>query len=202
MTKPTHIFTAALALLALSGCAVDYTYKDYVTGKGITALSPDAFEHCHGYGCRLINQDSLTAEDRQMLKDLFKHRKDAASERTSIAYSVAYLEQTVGQRLGTDTDIEGTYRQLGDDQHDCVDESVNTTIYLSLMKDLGLLQYHEIGIPSARTIFTSGRLGPHQTAVIKEIETGNKYAVDSWFHDNGARPEIVPMRKWLFGWSP
>lgn len=202
MSKLRTLSTATILALVLASCAIDYSYKDYVYGKGITALSPENFEHCHGYGCRLIDNDSLTAEDRQIIAELFLNRTNAETERTSIAASIAYLERMVGQRLGTNTDIEGTYRQLGDDQHDCVDESVNTTIYLALMQDMGLLKYHTIGIPSARTIFTSGRLGPHQTAVIKEIETGNKYAVDSWFHDNGAKPEIVPMNKWLFGWSP
>lgn len=193
-----------ISFLLLSACAtgVNYTYQHYLEGKGVTALSPDDFQHCHGYGCRLIDSDSLNAYDHEAIKTLFKSSTSPMEERKAIADSVAYLEHTVGQRLGTDTDIEGTYRQLGDDQLDCVDESVNTTVYLSLMKSMGLLKFHTIGIPSARTIFTSGRLGPHQTAVIEDIDTGEKFAVDSWFHDNGARPEIVPMNKWLFGWRP
>jgi hypothetical protein len=89
-----------------------------------------------------------------------------------------------------------------DNQHDCVDESLNTTIYLTLLEQKGLLRHHNVEDPTVRLpIIHSGRW-PHQTAVISEIETSKFYAVDSWFHDNGAKAEIVPLRKWKDGWKP
>jgi hypothetical protein len=38
--------------------------------------------------------------------------------------------------------------------------------------------------------------------VISELDTGNKWAVDSWFFDNGEKPTVVQLKKWRTGWSP
>ncbi len=35
-----------------------------------------------------------------------------------------------------------------------------------------------------------------------EVGSGQSYAVDSWFHDNGVPAEIVPLPDWLSGWMP
>lgn len=43
---------------------------------------------------------------------------------------------------------------------------------------------------------------PHTTAVISETVSGRRFAVDSWFHDNGQPPEIVALDIWRWGWSP
>ena len=128
--------------------------------------------------------------------------ENAAEERARIAKAIAFFEQRVGAITGTEADIAGTYSKLGDDQLDCVDESVNTTIYLSLLEQKNMLLYHKVGAPTARIPVVSLRLGPHQTAVIIEKDSGEAYAVDSWFHDNGTPPEIVPMNDWFFGWHP
>ena len=37
---------------------------------------------------------------------------------------------------------------------------------------------------------------------MEEIETGQKYAVDSWFEDNGHPAHIVPLIEWKKGWKP
>ena len=43
---------------------------------------------------------------------------------------------------------------------------------------------------------------PHTTAVIEDIGTGTRYAVDSWFFDNGIPPAIVELSAWKKGWGP
>ena len=87
-------------------------------------------------------------------------------------------------------------------QLDCVDETVNTTVYISLMEDDGLLDWHTLGAPADRNIFTGACCWPQKSAVVTETASGESYAVDSWFHDNGEPAEIVPLSAWLSGWKP
>lgn len=195
---------AALLFLCACATAESYGYRAYLADKGVTQIEPAQFSHCRGYGCRHIDEDiKLSEEDWLKLKLIFlRPVKDAASERERIARAIRLFEDKVGAITGTEADVKGTYHKLGDFQHDCVDESVNTTIYLSLLEQEGLLLYHRVGVPTARVFPFSGGLGPHQTAVITEKDSGKAYAVDSWFHDNGHAPEIVPLDRWFMGWRP
>ena len=96
-------------------------------------------------------------------------------------------------------EIAGTYRDVGGNiadeyigQHDCIDESTNTFQYLAALEELNLLKSHRV-IPKQRRIVW---LGTHWTAAIAEIDTGNEFAVDSWYHDNGELPMIAPLTDW------
>jgi hypothetical protein len=51
-----------------------------------------------------------------------------------------------------------------------------------------------------RNFFFTG--WPHSTAVIHEQISGNRYAVDSWFYDNGEPATIVPFDVWKSGYIP
>jgi hypothetical protein len=70
---------------------------------------------------------------------------------------------------------------------------------LILLRDKGLLRLHVIRYPQHRG-FIQG-LFPHNTAVIQEISSGDRYAVDSFYHASGERPEIVPLQQWLAGFK-
>ncbi len=43
---------------------------------------------------------------------------------------------------------------------------------------------------------------PHTTAVIHESASGQRYAVDSCFYDNGFPATIVPFEVWKAGYIP
>ncbi|MCB1555996.1 MAG: hypothetical protein KDJ15_01650, partial [Alphaproteobacteria bacterium] len=137
---------------------------------------------------------------------LFPAQRDAARERSAIARAIGRFEEIVGARNGTSADKSGTFAGTGKTgQHDCIDESTNTTMYLTLLEKEGILRFHGVSGPLSRTPFTTlgqGKLWPHQTAVIREIADGKSYAVDSWFHDNGHPAEIVPLATWRAGWAP
>jgi hypothetical protein len=115
------------------------------------------------------------------------------------------LEQKIGAKTNTANDVAGTFGTVGKYQLDCVDESTNTTIFLALLEKNKLLKFHKVSAPMARTPFTGlagGRFWPHQTAVIFENASGQAYAVDSWFRDNGFPADIVNLNDWLYGWGP
>lgn len=41
----------------------------------------------------------------------------------------------------------------------------------------------------------------HNTIII-ETQSQKRYAVDSWFHNNGQPAEIITLEKWKKGWKP
>lgn len=81
---------------------------------------------------------------------------------------------------------------------DCIDEATNSTVYLRLLQDANLMTWHELASRTSRGFITS----PHNTATIVEIETQERFAVDSWFEANGEWPHIVPLAEWKSGWKP
>ena len=81
-------------------------------------------------------------------------------------------------------------------QMDCVDEASNTTSLLMFAQMHGLLKHHRIHSPVARGFFLDFRY-PHATAVVTDIKSGKKFAVDSWKYDNGVFPDIKPLDVWM-----
>lgn len=191
-----------LSVILLTACAGGIDYQTYLARKRVTQTAPESFDHCHGYGCRLVSTVTLGKTDWNEIGRLFRKVKTAEQERASVAAAIGLLETKSGAQAGTGGDRGGTYIKIGDGQHDCVDESVNTTVYLAALRQKKLLKHHDIAAPRSRLPLLGLGLGPHQTAVIIEKETGERYAVDSWFHDNGHAAEIVPMDEWFFGWRP
>lgn len=124
-------------------------------------------------------------------------------ERVNIAAAVALLENLVGRMTGTDVDLGKDDGMGRPGQLDCIDESVNTTVYLTMLQNDGLLRFHSVGGQATRGPFT-GLLTqwPHSTSVMRDTESGTEYAVDSWFLANGEPPYIVPMSEWWRGWRP
>lgn len=160
------------------------------------------FEVCHGGGCVETNQLSITDAEWKSVTQLFTSKaKNAADERVQIANAIGELERIVGQKNGTSTDLAGTFfegKLAG--QLDCNDEAINTTTYMRLLKTNDLIQFHEIEDTRTRNFFFTG--WPHSTAVIHEIETGERFAVDSWFYDNGHAATVVPFETWKANYQP
>lgn len=188
-------------ILLLAGCSTTTTPDRYYDKRNITPPTLQSFPSCRGYGCTYIDKVSLNKRDWRAITKLFP-AKNAATERAQIAKAIGLFEQKVGAITGTHEDVRDTYIKGGAFQQDCVDESTNTTTYLTLLDKKGLLKYHTISAPNSRLFFTSGNLGPHSTAVIVDKKTNEKFAVDSWFHDNGKDAEIAPLADWKSGWAP
>lgn len=164
-----------------------------------TWATDHAIDICYGFGCKHQETMIFDAELAAMLGRLFLPlAADAAQERKQIARAIAYLERHVGRYVGTSADIGGNFdptrsypRRF---QLDCIDESRNTTTYLNYLDHLGLLHWHQ---PTARQHRSRFLFDGHWTAVIEETPSGQRYAVDSWYHDNGEPPEIQPLVDWL-----
>ena len=103
----------------------------------------------------------------------------------------------MGQLTGTWRDLAKNVKGAGQPgQLDCISESMNTTTYLQQLSDAGLLRWHGV---EERRVRHPLIFNVHWTAVIRDDTTGIRYAVDSWFLDNGEPPFIQPLDQWLSG---
>ena len=201
--KPKVIAAGVLlAAVLVGGCADRAADGDPVSDYRDANPTPHAFEICYNHGCTERAKVNLTYDDWRDVVALFEPRpSEPTEERARIQYAVALLETKVGAATGTDRDIGGWLAgAILDYQLDCVDESVNTTTYLMLLQQQGLIHLHDFGAPVKRGYFLNG--WPHRSAVIADRETGRRYAVDSSFGDNGEPPAIVPLEEWQDGWKP
>ena len=166
--------------------------------------SLNGFDVCTGGGCAEVKHLVLTDDEWQSIASVFMNAgnvTDPEQERNLIAQAIGAFESIVGSKTSTETDLAGTFGNSDyPGQLDCNDEAINSTTYMRLMRQNGLLKLHEIEDMRTRNFFFTG--WPHSTAVIKEVATGQRYAVDSWFYDNGFPATIVPFNVWKAGYIP
>ncbi|MCL5669215.1 MAG: hypothetical protein M1392_04395 [Gammaproteobacteria bacterium] len=188
-----------LGLLCAAGAARADTF---VSGAVIKNPAPARFSVCYEHTCSKVAQLALPERQWQSVRALFNPApQDAQAEREVIARAVAQMERLVGPLTGTAHDKGRNFKGVGiAGQMDCIDESTNTTTYLAMMAHDGLLQWHTVEDRVTRGFFIFG--WPHTTAVICDITDSQRYAVDSWFRDNGEEPYILPLEIWRGGWQP
>ena len=162
----------------------------------------NAFEICQGGGCAKVSKTALTDLEWNAVTHIFnKPALNAEEERQKIAQAVGMLEDLVGKKIGTAGDLAGTFFNGNlTGQQDCNDEAINSTTYMRLLKQNGLMPLHEIEDMRTRNFFFTG--WPHTTAVIREIKTAERYAVDSWFYDNGHAATIITFKQWKANFQP
>jgi hypothetical protein len=167
------------------------------------ALDGVRLEICYQHSCARQVEVQLSSADVKHLLEAFGARaEDASAERRAIARAIAAFEQLIGPITGTDRDLGGTFPgAFRAGQMDCIDEATNTTRYLQLLEQAGLLRWHRVAEPATRLPIPR-RWWPHTTAVIREHATGEQFAVDSWFEPNGYPPHIVDLTTWRRGWKP
>lgn len=164
--------------------------------------SLNQFEICQGGGCAEISNTSLTELEWNAVTRIFNVPIISAEvERQKIAQAIGVLEDLIGKKIGTAGDLAGTFFNGSlTGQLDCNDEAINSTTYMRLLKINGYMPLHEIEDTRTRNFFFTG--WPHTTAVIREIKTGERYAVDSWFYDNGHAATVVTFKQWKANFQP
>ncbi|MFT6556305.1 hypothetical protein [Sneathiella sp.] len=189
-------------LLALSGCAGNQPVINpgsFIAQYGLTPPAPDAFVYCSDHDCLSKTSISLSSREWQgIISPLKGGARTPAKEREALAVSVGNFETVVAKRAGTSADRARTGMR-NSQQLDCIDESLNTTVFLMMVSAEGLLDFHDLE-------GTAGRGGafdwPHFSSTIRERKTNMTYAVDSWFRDSGQRADIIPLSQWKAGWNP
>ena len=190
--------------LVASGCTYRTSGPVLNHYNSFDAIPPraNAVTVCSGYGCKRQTKVVFKSDDVKALRAVMRANRRAdtpAEERRAVAYAIGWMERRVGKVVGTDIDRPGMdFRGSGDPrQQDCVDEATNTTSYLLFLKGKGLIRHHTVDIPFSKgNILRGVKYWPHWTAVLKETETGQKWAVDSWIYKNGENPAVVEVENW------
>ena len=196
------LIVAALLQVTLPAGAADYAADTFVRADIVTDPDPGRFSVCHGGTCAIVSQAALDEEQWARIAAVFATpAADAREERARIVEAIARFETAVGGI--TDTADDRAENRTGNawwSRMDCIDESTNSTTYLRILSRQGKLRFHRVEARVTRGFFLFG--WPHTTAVVSEAKTASRWAVDSWFHENGRPPEIVPLELWSTGWRP
>jgi hypothetical protein len=191
------------AIAALAGCTGAQEYVDTYVAP---SPSVDQLRVCHGYNCRWMTDVRIEPAAQEEFASLFRPpARRAAEERARLAQAIALFEIKVGAAIGTSHDrYAATTFNQDPGQLDCIDETVNTTTYLRLLKSLGFMRYHDIGVAAQRGSLSGFAFNDFitNTAVIVEKASGAEFAVDSYFFGNGREPKIMPLAEWRKNWRP
>ena len=162
------------------------------------AESAADFLFCHGYGWSQQMRIGLHTAEWNMVLQLFDPvAKTAEQERTQIASAVAMMEQYSAAITGTGNDQpKAPIIRQSDKELDCIDETINTTKYLTFLDQAGALYWHEVASPVYKGYLIDGTY-PHNSAAIKEKESAQIYVVDSYIYAGGQEPDIRPLEDWL-----
>jgi hypothetical protein len=173
--------------------ATGWHFTCLLTTAVTAAAAPAPFFSCTDYHCDEGKSVTLDAQQWQAVRRLFDNVSSAREERLQIRQAIALLETEVGAITGTWQDQGGNVQGAGKPgQLDCISESRNTTTYLQLLQDDHLFHWHQVEPRTVRYLLVFA----HWSAVIRERDSGERYAVDSWFLDNGQLPYIQTLRDW------
>ena len=157
-----------------------------------------AVTFCHGFDCHFETDIRFRSAELERLREIMATGSASpAHEREAIKQAVVFFEVFAARTAGTATDIAGNYTTGGDrSQLDCVDEARNTTRLLILLERKGLLKHHTVARIEGRGNFLDTRY-PHNTAVVRDMQTGVKWSIDSWMRHNGHVPEVMTLKRWF-----
>lgn len=161
----------------------------------LAELRFDAVPVCYDFGCKSKDLVALTDTQWAEVSGWFHPAADdPEAERQQIKQAIGWMEVVVGKHTPTHRDTGLDLEKGGEfpGQLDCIDESLNTTTYLRLFERYGLLKHHRVlDRAYRRAIFDQ-----HWAGQIEELASGRRYAVDSWFQDNGILPYVQEMTEW------
>jgi hypothetical protein len=171
----------------------------FVAATGHTSevgVSLNAIPVCYDFGCKRQATVSLSNDEWKSVAGWFNPvATDARSERQQIRHAIGWMEAVIGTHTPTSNDVG---QNLSEDaqfpgQLDCIDESRNTTTYLKLFEQHGLLQWHRVTERAHR----KSLFDQHWSGQIEDNSTGKRYVVDSWFHPNGYLPYVQNADEWV-----
>ncbi len=197
MTRYAIFMCVIGALGASLSRASAITIDEAYSSVSLSPPTPRLVVVCHDFGCAQRTPVGLSAGDLATLSSLLAPgRASAEAERRAVAAAEAWFDRRVGPAAGTTHRIaraNGIGASVG--QMDCIDTSRNSTSLLLILDQLHLLHHHKVEGPEARGFLLDGR-GPHATAVLTDIHTGKQWAVDSWTHKYGEKPDVIPLEVW------
>ena len=186
--QPFRYLTNFVALVLISTFSTAAIAND-------APISINRIPVCMNFGCKTKEIISLSDKEWKSVANwLQPNVVDAHSERENIQKAIGWMEVLVGRHTPTHRDVGGDLKDNAKfpGQLDCIDEANNTTTYLQLFEENGLLQHHKV-VEQAyrRAIFDQ-----HWAGQIETLETGERWVVDSWFQNNGHLPYLQLSSEW------
>lgn len=160
----------------------------------------DTLPLCYHYGCSREAHVNVDDDSRRWLAAVLADGATAEAEREAVRSAVQQLYLMAGKSAPIWQDKGGNFSDGGaEGRMDCVDHSSNVTTFLHYLQEQGWLRFHSVAKPAWRAPWI---VNLHYTAVLRDNGSGLDWAVDSWFKDFGALPEVVPLAIWKEGYSP
>ncbi|NKB76192.1 MAG: hypothetical protein GKR96_03880 [Gammaproteobacteria bacterium] len=188
-----QILLTAFLLVGNTSFAADQSVK------APAFVTLDAIPVCYDFGCKNGAVVNLPLTEWEGVTGWFVPQAETAEqERDQIMRAIGWMEVLIGRHTPTHKDLafdlpaQDDVSHLFPGQQDCIDEAVNTTTYLRLFEQSGLLTHHTV-IGQA---YRKAILDQHWAGQVKELITGKRWVVDSWFQPNGYLPVIQASEEW------
>jgi hypothetical protein len=174
---------------------------------------------CFNYSCKDEARVIYDEAELGIVREVLARSEDAAQERSALSFVLGRLYAWVGRRTPIHNDKGGNLPDgEADGRMDCIDHSTTTTRLLRMLEARGWLRFHRVLDPVRRSRFI---LYQHFSAAVEQIDPAAssappagdmikvgehgraaRFAVDSWFFDNGTPAVVIPLEDWLSGDSP
>lgn len=168
---------------------------------------------CFNWSCTSRQRLTLTAADmtevaRQMALCSGDGLHDRLQRLRIGIWQMEALAEKYEPLLANDEAVNDRDQML-EGRMDCIDNASNTTTYLHVLSDLGLLPGWTLGAPRVRHRFSDL---VHWTAVVTDSRDDDSWSVDTWLRPNGHLPFVMPLGDWksdkvpwdppFAGWNP
>ena len=192
---------AGVALVSMAQTPAGFAASE-IAGQFVAASLPNPTINrvviCHGFACKFRTVIAFGPNDHAQLRKIMAKVTGPEAERAASARAVAWYEKRIAPEAGT-AGAKARSTASGDpSQIDCVESSLNTTSALLMLQGLGLLRYHRVEPYVSRMLFDFMHF-VHSTAVLTDLKTDQKWAVDSWVRNSGELPDVRPLADWYRG---
>ena len=198
---PKFGLLAAVALVSMAQTPVEFATSEVASQFAASSLPKPTINRvviCHGFACKFRTMIAFGPNDHAALRKIMASVKSPEAERAAIARAVSWYAKRIAPEAGT-AGAKARSTASGDpSQFDCVESSLNTTSVLLMLQGLGLLRYHRVEPYVSRMLFDFLHF-VHSTAVLTDLKTDQKWAVDTWVRNSGELPDVRPLADWYRG---
>jgi hypothetical protein len=161
----------------------------------------EAVAICFDFGCASESVAVFSERQLSWSDGVLAMADTAEEERLLLSLVIGRFYAWAGEQTPIHADRRGNIADEGvSGAMDCIDHSTTTTRFLQLLEKRGAMQFHRVLAPVWR-----GWVFQHASAQIEEIgpemmnaetEDIRRFAVDSWYVDNGLPAPITPLQDW------
>jgi hypothetical protein len=188
----------AVAVVSMAQTPVEFAVSEIARQFAAASLPNPTINRvviCHGFACKFRTVIAFGPNDHAELRKIMTKVTSPQAERVAVARAVAWYEKRIAPEAGT-AGAKARSTESGDpSQIDCVESSLNTTSALLMLQRLGLLRYHRV---VSRMLLDFAHF-VHSTAVLTDLKTDQKWAVDTWVRNSGELPDVRPLADWYRG---